>query len=189
MRIVGGSLRGRRIAVPSGRQVRPTSDRAREAVFNILAHGMGVGLDGARVLDLFAGSGAYGLEALSRAAASAVLVDNAAPSVEAIQRNVEGLELADRARVVRADAARLTNGADISGPFDLVFLDPPYDEGLEAAALGCLASADLLEEHAVCVVETRSKHDFEAPVGYATQDQRTYGQARISFLRRAGKLL
>ena len=189
MRIVGGSLRGRRIAVPSGRQVRPTSDRAREAVFNILAHGMGVGLDGARVLDLFAGSGAYGLEALSRGAASAVLIDNAAPSLEAIQRNVEGLKVADRARIVRADAARLTNGADISGPFDLVFLDPPYDEGLEAAALGCLASADLLEEHAVCVVETRSKHDFEAPVGYVTQDQRTYGQARISFLRRAGKLL
>lgn len=189
MRIVGGSLRGRRIAVPPGRPVRPTSDRAREAVFNILAHGMGVGLDGARVLDLFAGTGAYGLEALSRGAASVVLIDNAAPSLEAIRRNVEGLEVADRARVVRADAARLTNGADIPGPFDLVFLDPPYDEGLEAAALATLASADLLDEHAVCVVETRSKREFEAPVGYATQDQRTYGQARISFLRRAGKLL
>ncbi len=183
MRIVGGSLRGRRIAVPSGRSVRPTSDRAREAVFNILAHGMGVGLDGARVLDLFAGSGAYGLEALSRGAASAVLIDNAAPSLEVIQTNVEDLEVADRARIVRADAARLTNEAGISGPFDLVFLDPPYDEGLEAAALESLASAGLLGEHAVCVVETRSKHDFEAPIGYAIEDRRTYGQARISFLR------
>lgn len=187
MRIVGGSLRGRRIAVPSGRSVRPTSDRAREAVFNILAHGMGVDLDGARVLDLFAGSGAYGLEALSRGAASAVLVDNAAPSLEAIRTNVEDLEVADRARIVRADATRLTNGADISGPFDLVFLDPPYDEGLEAAALGSLASAGVLDEHAVCVVETRSKHDFEAPMGYVIEDRRTYGQARISFLRRASR--
>lgn len=186
MRIVGGSLRGRRIAVPSGRSVRPTSDRAREAVFNILAHGMGVDFHGARVLDLFAGSGAYGLEALSRGAASAVLIDNAAPSLEIIRTNVENLEVADRARIVRADAARLTNGAGIPGPFDLVFLDPPYDEGLEAAALGSLASAGLLDEHAVCVVETRSKHEFEAPMGYAIEDRRTYGQARISFLRRAG---
>ncbi len=186
MRIVGGSLRGRPIAVPSGRSVRPTSDRAREAVFNILAHGMGVDLHGARVLDLFAGSGAYGLEALSRGAASVVLIDNAAPSLAVIQTNIEGLEVADRARVVRADAARLTNGADIPGPFDLVFLDPPYDEGLEAAALESLASAELLDERAVCVVETRSNHDFEAPMGYAVEDRRTYGQARISFLRRAG---
>ena len=129
MRIVAGRFKGRALAAPKSRDVRPTSDRLREALFDILAHRFSDNLEGARVLDLFAGTGALGLEALSRGAASALFVDNGAEARALIRENVEALALGGLTRIFRADATRL--GKAPAGPaFTLAFLDPPYSLGL-----------------------------------------------------------
>ena len=187
MRIVGGSLKGRRIAAPPGDRVRPTSDRAREALFNRLVHGAFSG-DGtsciadARVLDAFCGTGALGFEALSRGAAQAIFMDCDRAAVACVRRNVAALGLADRATLVQADASIPPQAAT---QCSLAFLDAPYAaEDLTGAALTALAAAGWLETGALCIAETA--HDapaLAAPDGFAVLDARSVGKARFSFLR------
>src|SRR6202023_4328709 len=137
MRIVGGRLGGRTLAAPKSQNVRPTSDRLRESLFNILAHRYDDPITGARVLDLFAGTGALGLEAISRGAAFALLIDDGAEARALIRQNVDALGLGAVTRVFRRDATKLGAAHPVE-PFGLVFLDPPYREGLAAPALSCL---------------------------------------------------
>lgn len=192
MRIVGGKHRGRRIAAPAGEAVRPTSDRAREAVFNILAHGgFGEGgasvVAGAVVLDAFCGTGAMGLEALSRGAARAVFVDNEPASLVAARANIAALKEQAAARVVAADATRPPPRPRDVAPATLAFFDPPYAEAVAAAALGAVAEQGWLAPGALCVVEEAARAPALAPPpGFAALESRRYGAARVTLLRYRG---
>ena len=185
MRVTAGKHRGRKLAVPAGSEVRPTSDRARQALFNILEHG-GLGDDGgspvrdAHILDAFAGSGALGLEALSRGAASATFMETAAPALDAIRQNVEACREEDMAEILRADATRPPKARFTCG---IVFLDPPYHRNLAAPALTALAAAGWLAESAICCVELAADEDFSPPEGFEMLDERRYGAARIVLVR------
>ena len=183
MRIVGGSLRGRRLAAPPGRAIRPTSDRAREALFNILQHSllMATPLAGAAMLDLFAGTGAVACEALSRGAAHATLVDRDAAALDVARANLAALGLADRASVLQADATRLRSA---TRPAAFAYLDPPYRSGLAAPALASLAAGGWLAPGALAVIELAAREDFAPPAGFALRDERRYGAARLVFLTR-----
>lgn len=185
MRIVSGEFRGRALAAPPGEATRPTSDRARQAVFNILEHApWAAGLHGKRVIDLFAGSGALGLEALSRGAAYCLLVESDEAARGAIRQNIETLHLFGRTRVHRRDATDLGQKPAGDGPpFDLAFLDPPYAKGLGEAALAGLASGGWLAPGAVVVFERGASEPDLAAEGYEVLDSRTYGAARVWFLR------
>lgn len=192
MRIVGGEHRGRALKAPEGAVTRPTSDRAREAVFNILEHApWSQGLVDARVIDLFAGSGALGLEALSRGAAWCLFVDSDAAARGVIRDNVEALapngDLNGRTRIHRRDATDLGRlPAGDGEPFDLAFLDPPYGKGLGEKALAGLASGGWLKAGTVCVLERGSgEGPLQAP-GYALLDERKYGAAKVAFLQFEG---
>lgn len=178
MRIVGGEHRGRRLSAPPGRLVRPTADRAREALADILLHGEPP-LVGARFLDLFAGTGAVALEALSRGAREALLVDDDPRVIEVARANVHSLGLDRRARLLRADATRLPPARTA---FDIAFLDPPYDSGLAAPALRCLERG-WLAQGALVVVELARGERLEPPEGWAQVQERRYGRARFVFLR------
>ncbi len=186
MRIVGGGLKGRRLAAPPGGAVRPTADRAREALFNRLVHGAfsgdgTSGVAGARVLDAFCGTGALGFEALSRGAAQAVFLDNDDDAIACVRTNIAALGVADRATVLRADA---TDPPRADAPCTLAFLDPPYAGNTIAAALPALAAAGWLAPGALCVAESAAKSPApEPPGGFETLDSRSYGKARFSFLR------
>lgn len=186
MRIVGGQFKGRSIAAPPGRDTRPTADRAREAVFNVLAHAdWSPGLESRRVLDLFAGSGALGLEALSRGAAFALFVETDAGARGAIRDNIEALGLFGVTRIHRRDATDLgVKPAGLGEPFDLVFLDPPYHRGLGERALARLGEGGWIGPDALIVLECAAD---EAPAlpGYSTLDERTYGAAKVLFLKRS----
>ncbi|MEX1153448.1 16S rRNA (guanine(966)-N(2))-methyltransferase RsmD [Parvibaculum sp.] len=186
MRIVGGALRGRVIAAPKGDRVRPTGERAREALFNILAHADfdGFELEGARVLDLFAGSGALGLEALSRGAAFALFVDDHAESRAVIRENLEHLGLNGNAKLYKRDATSLGPRPGSVGPaFSLVFADPPYGRKLAEAALASARDGDWLAPRALCIVEEAVTSDFVAPEGFDEVDRRRYGVTEIVFMR------
>ena len=184
MRIVGGKFKGRAIAAPEGRDTRPTSDRAREALFNVLAHAAwSPGLDGRRVLDLFAGTGALGLEAMSRGAAFALFVETDAGARGVIRDNIEALGLFGNTRIHRRDATDLgVKPAGLGEPFDLVFLDPPYKRGLGEAALSRLRVGGWITGDALIVFECAAD---ETPVldGFETLDERAYGAAKVLFLR------
>lgn len=186
MRIVGGRLKGRALAAPPGRGTRPTSDRAREAVFNILEHAaFSSGLAGRRVLDLFAGSGALGFEALSRGAVFCLFVDEDAGARGAIRANAEALDLMGATRIHRRDACDLgAKPAGLGPAFDLAFLDPPYGRGLAERALAALAGGGWLSADALIVVETAADEPFAA-AGYETLDVRRYGAAGVRFLKAA----
>jgi 16S rRNA (guanine966-N2)-methyltransferase len=178
MRIITGRHRGRKLVVPKGLEVRPTSDRAREALFNILEHG-DYGLAGGRVVDLFCGTGALGLEALSRGAVHATLVDSDAKALDAARANAERLGETSRVTLLRLDATRL-RAAPV--PCDLAFLDPPYRSGLAPAALVALARGGWLGAGATAIAEIGRKERLDAPPGFAVADERTYGSARLVFL-------
>jgi 16S rRNA (guanine966-N2)-methyltransferase len=182
-RIVAGAAKGRRLAVPA-RGTRPTSERAREALFSSLA-GL-VDIDGARVLDLFAGSGAVGLEALSRGAAEVVLVDADRTACEVVQRNIDALDLPG-ARLFRRPAASYLAGGGVDQGFDLVFADPPYafpDDQL-AALLAVLVDADWLADGAVVVVERSARGAAPTwPAGMEEIKQRRYGEGTLWYGRR-----
>ncbi len=184
MRIAAGELRGRPIRTPDGADVRPTSDRARQAIFNILEHApWSDGLEARRVIDVFAGSGAMGLEALSRGAGFCLFVDLADPSLAAVRANVTTFGLETRARMLRQDATRMARRPEADAPFDIAFLDPPYGKDLAGPALMALRNGGWLAEGAVAVLEQGSG---ETPVelpGFEALDQRRYGAARVSFLR------
>jgi 16S rRNA (guanine(966)-N(2))-methyltransferase RsmD len=186
MRIIAGAVGGRRIRAPRGMATRPTSDRVREAVFNIL----GAPPHGARVLDLYAGAGALGLEALSRGAASAVFVDRDAGAVRCVQENAAELGLHERARVLRGEALpSLRKLATAGERFTWVFVDPPYASGEAAAALDALGAppAPLLDDDAVVVVEHDRRRAPDDQYGALSRaDRRRYGDTEVSFYRRPG---
>ena len=182
MRIISGEARGRRLRAPRGAATRPTADRVREALFNILGS-----VDGVRVLDLFAGTGALALEALSRGAAQAVLVDRAEAAVRVIHDNVATLGYGDRARVLRLDVERALRLLARDGAcFDLVFIDPPYGGSEAESALAELGAGALLAPGAVVVVEHDAKHPPAETHGVLSLSQRRkYGQTEVSLYEAA----
>jgi 16S rRNA (guanine966-N2)-methyltransferase len=179
MRIVGGRLKGRVLSAPSSRDIRPTSERLRESIFDILEHRFPGQIEGARVVDLFAGTGALGIEALSRGARFALFVDNGAEARALLRANVEALALGGVTRIWRADATRL-GSAPAGGRFGLAFLDPPYGQGLAGSALASLVAGGWLEPNALCVVEDDAKTDIAAPIGLTRVDERVYGDTKIA---------
>jgi 16S rRNA (guanine966-N2)-methyltransferase len=185
MRIVAGRHRGLVLETPADRRIRPTADRVRQALFDVLEHRFGVGaaspLRDARVLDLFCGSGALGIEALSRGAARCVFVDSDATALALAERNVRRARAMDAARFVLRDATRLGPALEAA---TLAFLDPPYGAGLAAAALVALRDQGWLADGALVCVETGAGERVEPPHGYATLDIRRHGRAEIAILRR-----
>ena len=183
MRIVGGRLKGRTLAAPASRAIRPTSERLRESIFDILEHRFPGFIEGARVVDLFAGTGALAIEALSRGARFALLIDNGAQARALLRANVEALALGGVTRIWRADATRL-GAAPAGGPFALAFLDPPYGQGLAAPALASLVEGGWVEPDALCVVEEAAQADIAAPAGLVRVDERVYGDTKIAIFQR-----
>ena len=188
MRIVGGKFKGRAIAAPEGPDTRPTSDRAREAVFNVLAHAeWSPGLEGRHVLDLFAGSGALGFEAISRGAAFALFVETDAAARGTLRDNIEALGLFGVTRIHRRDATDLgMKPAGLGEPFDLVFMDPPYHRGLGEAALERLAPGGWITPDALIVFECAADEE-PGTAGFETLDTRPYGAAKVLFLAQVGR--
>ena len=189
MRIVGGRHRGRRLLAPAGDTVRPTSDRAREALFNILSHGQlaadGIPFAGKAVLDAFAGTGAFGLEALSRGAAEAFFIERDPEAVIVLRRNVAFLGESDHAEIVPGDATRPPRARVACV---VAFIDPPYRSGLAAPALEALDRAGWLIPDALAIVELGAREELPSPVGFTLLDERVYGAARLVFLRRDATL-
>ncbi|MFV0473204.1 MAG: 16S rRNA (guanine(966)-N(2))-methyltransferase RsmD [Pikeienuella sp.] len=181
MRIVGGRFRGRALAAPGEAgggeaHLRPTADRVRESLFNLLAHGpYGGAPEGMRVLDLFAGTGALGLEAMSRGAARAVFIDDHGPSRALIRENVEKLGLTGETKIWRRDATRL--GPCRGEPYDLLFMDPPYGAGLGEAALASAEAGGWLAPGALIVLE--EAESAEIPARLEALDRRVYGAAQV----------
>lgn len=184
MRIVAGRFRGAQLAAPRSQATRPTSDRLRETVFNILAHGIGLDLDGVRVLDLFAGTGALGFEAVSRGARHCTFIEDAAEARGVIRKNMEALGLNGVAKILRRDATRLGAAGTIE-PFDLIFADPPYGKGLGERALASAASGGWMKPGAICVLEERADTPLDLPEGFEELDRRTAGDSQVVFLHRA----
>ncbi len=185
MRIVGGRFRGRAIGAPSGALTRPTSDRVRESLFNILVHGIdGFEIEGARVLDLFAGTGALGLEALSRGASYCLFVEDNPDARGILRENIEQLGLTGASKVWRRDATKLGPAAPMQ-PFRLLFADPPYGKGLGELALGAALNGGWLSAGAVCVLEERADVELTVPAALALLDTRIYGDTALHFLRKS----
>ena len=185
MRIVGGRHRGRRLLAPPGDIVRPTSDRAREALFDILSHGRfaaeGIPFAGEAVLDAFAGTGALGLEALSRGAAEAVFFEQKPEALTVLRRNVTSLGEGDRAQILPYDATRPPRAGKCCA---VVFIDPPYRSGLATPALAAIEAAGWLTPDALVAIEIGVREVLEPPTGFTRLDERVYGAARLVFLRR-----
>lgn len=184
MRITAGRLKGRILAAPEGMDLRPTSDKVRQAIFNVLEHhnfGNSFSIEGARVIDLFAGTGALGIEALSRGARYALLIDNAAKNRAYLRRNIEAMNLTGVTKIWRRDGTDL--GRHNGAPFDLAFLDPPYRKGLVAPALTALCSGGWLRSQAIVVVETAADEIIPSTDEFERLNERTYGETKIGFLR------
>ena len=182
MRVVGGRLKGRNLASPSSREIRPTADRLRESVFNILVHAYDNPIEGARVLDLFAGTGALGIEAVSRGAAFTLFVDNGAEARALLRNNVEALGLGGVTKVYRRDATHLGPAHPVE-PFALAFLDPPYGRGLGEKALASLRDGGWLTPDALLIVEESKAANFTAPDGFEQLERRAYDDTEFVFLR------
>ena len=186
MRIVSGRFKGRPLKAPGDAAMRPTSDKVRQAIFNILEHAgfaADFSLEGARVVDVFAGTGALGLEALSRGAKYCLFIEDAADSRAIIRENVEALGLTGVSKIWRRDATNL-GALDTLAPFDLAFLDPPYRKGLLAPALKGLATGGWLNPNALVIAEAAEDEAMPVVEGYETMDDRVYGDTRIAFMRR-----
>jgi 16S rRNA (guanine966-N2)-methyltransferase len=190
MRVTGGTFGGRALAPPADLRVRPTSDKVRQAIFNILAHKdfeMGFSLDNARVADLFAGTGAMGLEAISRGAAYCLFVDDAASSRALIRRNVEALNLTGHTKIWRRDATALGPlSAGAGGPFGLVFLDPPYRKNLVEPALRSLLDGRWLAPKALIIAECAEDETLPDMDDMTLLEERCYGDTRVGFLTQRG---
>jgi len=184
MRIVGGRLKGRNITTPTGRKTRPTSDQARESLFNILAHAeWAPPLEDAVVADIFAGSGALGLEAISRGAAFCLFIEEAPGARAAIRDNVDAMGLGGMTRVFRRDATRLKiPPSQLRGPLTHIFLDPPYDKKLWQPAIRALLRQDLLAPDALFILETGAEEEIVFPA-LTIEDERIWGAAKVTFAR------
>ena len=182
MRVVGGRLKGRNLASPASREIRPTADRLRESVFNILIHAYDDPIGDARVLDLFAGTGALGIEAVSRGAAFALFVDNGAEARALLRNNVEALGLGGVTKVYRRDATNLGPAHPVE-PFAVAFLDPPYGKGLAEKALVSLRDGGWLLPGALLIVEEAKAASFKAPEGFEEPERRAYDDTEFVFLR------
>lgn len=181
MRIVGGEFRGRPLATPRSNAIRPTTDRTREALFNVLAHRFADRLQDARVLDLFAGTGALGLEALSRGASHCLFIEESSEGRGLIRDNVEAFGLLGRTKIFRRDATGLGNVGTIQ-PFGLLFADPPYGKGLGEKALASALAGGWLIPGALCVVEESASVPFGPVAGFTLADERNYGETIIRLL-------
>lgn len=184
MRIVGGEFRGRPLAAPHSNAIRPTTDRTREAVFNVLAHRFPDRLEGKRVLDLFAGTGALGLEALSRGASYAVFIEESAEGRGLVRTNVEAFGLTGRTKIFRRDATSLGEIGTVT-PFDLIFADPPYGKGMGEQALLSARQGGWLNPGALCVVEEVASASFQLGQGFSIIDERNYGETVMRFIEAA----
>ena len=182
MRIVGGRLRGRALAAPKSAAIRPTADRLRETLFNILAHAYGDPVSGARVLDLFAGTGALGIEAASRGADFVLFIDDSAEARALLRENVAALGLGGTSRVFRRDATKL-GGVHPLPPFSLAFVDPPYGQNLASAALASARAGGWFTADTLIVVEEAAKARFAAPEGFTELARRRYDDTEFVFLR------
>jgi 16S rRNA (guanine966-N2)-methyltransferase len=182
MRIVGGRFRGRSIAGPTSDTIRPTSDRLRETIFNILEHAYGDPVPGARVLDLFAGTGAMGLEALSRGAGFCLFVDQGAEARSLIGGSVEALGCGGQSRIFRRDATKLGEAKPLA-PFGLVLCDPPYGRSLAPRALRSALEGGFIAPDALIVVEEAKGAELAFPVGFAETERRLYGDTMVAFGR------
>jgi 16S rRNA (guanine966-N2)-methyltransferase len=182
MRVVGGRLRGRPLTAPKSNAIRPTADRLREALFNILVHAYGDPVSGARVLDLFAGTGALGIEAVSRGAAFTLFVDDGAEARGLSRENIAALGLGGVTRVFRRDATKLGPAHPVE-PFSLGFLDPPYGKDLAATALTSAREGGWFAPGALIVVEEAVKSKFATPEGYAELERRAYDDTEFILLR------
>lgn len=183
MRVVGGQFRGRALATPKDERLRPTSDRVREAVFNILVHGIpDFSIEGSKVLDLFAGTGALGIEALSRGAAFCLFVEQDAEARGLIRRNIEAFGLAGVTRVFRRDATDLGPAGNRNG-FTLLFADPPYGRELAEKALASAADGGWLAAGAMAVVEEAERSQLTLPAAFKKIDRRTWGDTQVVFAR------
>lgn len=182
MRIVGGEFRGRTLAAPRSDDIRPTTDRTRESLFNILAHSYRQALDSTRVLDLFAGTGAVGLEALSRGARSALFVEQGVEGRGLLHANIEALGVIGRAKIFRRDATALGSVGTME-PFHLLFADPPYGRGLGERALEAAARGGWLVDGALVILEERADVEPGAVDGFVPLDVRAFGDTRMHFYR------
>lgn len=187
MRITAGTLRGRNLAAPADMRIRPTSDKVRQAVFNILAHhdfDAGFALDGAAAIDLFAGTGALGLEAISRGARFCLFVEETAEARALIRENVEAFGLTGATKIWRRDATDLgPMGPGSGGPFQLAFLDPPYRKNLLAPALASLRDGNWLSPSAIIVCECAEEENVPAAEGFQPLLMRVYGETRVTLLQ------
>ena len=184
MRIIGGIHKGRIIAAPQGMNVRPTTDRVRQSMFNVLEHGkfscIGNPIKGATVLDAFSGTGALAIEALSRGAASATCMDIDRSSLQQIEKNAASLSETQRLQVILSDA---TNPPKATSAANLIFLDPPYGFGQVEVALNALRDASWISKDAIVVAETGVKEDLSIIEGFLISDRRKYGKTAITFLK------
>ncbi|MGH6850028.1 MAG: 16S rRNA (guanine(966)-N(2))-methyltransferase RsmD [Methylocella sp.] len=180
MRIVGGRLRGRALKSPGSDAIRPTSDRLRETVFNILAHSYGNPVGGARVIDLFAGTGAMAIEALSRGADFALLMDQSARACAIVRANFAALDIGGAARILRGDASKI-GAAPGGASFSLAFLDPPYGKGLVPPTLNALRDGCWLGNNALVVIEDRVGAEVALPDGFVLRETRRFGVTQVVF--------
>ena len=185
MRVIGGRFKGMALVSPQSDAIRPSTDRLRETVFNILAHGFGDPAQDARVLDLFAGTGALGIEALSRGARSALFVDTSAQARALIRRNLDAAGIMGLARISKRDATHL-GPAGAQGGFTLGFLDPPYGKGLAERALPSLGRGGWLAPDALIVTEERASAEIDIGAAFTLEDRRDIGDSQILFLRFTG---
>ncbi|MBV8849310.1 MAG: 16S rRNA (guanine(966)-N(2))-methyltransferase RsmD [Methylobacteriaceae bacterium] len=180
MRITGGRFGGRILKAPASRAIRPSADRLRESLFNTLVHRPENPLEGAAIIDLFAGTGALGLEALSRGAAAALFVDNGVEARALLRANIDALGVGGVTRILRRDATRLGDAPE-PGRFRLAFLDPPYGQGLAPAALRSLREGGWLSPGALALVEESADVALEPPAGFTFEERRVYGDTQIVF--------
>jgi 16S rRNA (guanine966-N2)-methyltransferase len=185
MRVIGGKFKGRSLRAPSSTAIRPTSDRLRETLFNILAHGSGNGVEGARVLDLFAGTGALGIEALSRGASFCLFLDKSAQARGLIRQNIEALGLNGITKLFKRDATHLGKIGTLL-PFDLVFCDPPYGKGLAEAALVSAQGGGWLKQGALIAVEEEKGALLDLPFVFQLQDKRMSGDSALHLYKFSG---
>lgn len=183
MRIVAGRFRGALLAAPKSRNIRPTSDKVRESIFNILTHGVPeFSLEGARVLDLFAGTGALGFEALSRGASFCLFIDEIAEARGLIRQTIDKLGLAREAKLFRRDATKLGLAGSLP-PFDIVFADPPYGQGLAGLAMASAERGGWLAPRAIAVIEDEVGASIDLPESFERLDERIYGDTAVTFAR------